>query len=88
MFFLANSGGVCGRVATLWCRNPLLSSNSFTQGHLMGIERSVTDVTAVRSTGRTERAILEVILTVHFFGQFSTYLYIVGEPLCDVGTSS
>ena len=28
--FLANSGRFCGRGATLWCKNPLLSTNNFT----------------------------------------------------------
>ena len=46
--FLANSGGFCGQGATLWCRNPLLSSNKFTKGHLMKIEWLVTNVTAVQ----------------------------------------
>ena len=42
----------CGRGATLWCsRNLLLSSNTFTQGHLVEVEGLVTDVTAVGSPG-------------------------------------
>ena len=30
--FFANLGRICGREAILWCRNPLLSPNTFTQG--------------------------------------------------------
>ena len=64
--FLANSGRICGRGATLWWRNPLLSPNKFTQGHLMKIEWLVANVTAVGSPDRAKRAILEVILAGSF----------------------
>ena len=37
--------------AILWCRNPLLSSNKFTQGNLMKIEWLVANITAVGSLG-------------------------------------
>ena len=47
--FLANSGHICGRWATLWCRNLLLSSNNFTWGHLVKLEWLVADVTDVGS---------------------------------------
>ena len=38
--------------ALLWCRHPLVSSDTFTQGHL------ISGVIAVESPGRAERAIL------------------------------
>ena len=71
---LTNSGRICGLGATLWCRNPLLSSNKSIGGHLMKRDRLVTDVTAIRSPGRAKRAILGVILAGFVFGQFRTYL--------------
>ena len=52
--FLANPGHICGRGASLWCRNPLLSSNKFTQGHLMKTEGLITDLAVVRSPERAE----------------------------------
>ena len=84
--FLANPGHFCGRGATLWCTNPLLSSNNFTWGRLMNIDWLVTDVTAIidwlvtdvtaiRSSGRAEHAILGVILAGCVFSQFRTYLW-------------
>ena len=76
--FLANPGRFCGRGAALWCRNPLFSSNNITLGHLLKIERLVTNVTAVGSPDRAEPAILGVILIER----------VVREPLCDVGTSA
>ena len=36
----------CGRGATLWCRNPLLSSNTFTYG-CMKIEKLVTNAPVI-----------------------------------------
>ena len=75
--FLANSGRICGRGAALWCRNPLLSSNNFTQGHLIEMEWFATNVTAVGSPDRAERAILGVILSGRFFGQLRTYLWLL-----------
>ena len=65
-FFLVNSGHICGRGATLRCRNPLLSPSNFDQGHLMQIEWLVTDVTDVGSPDKAERAILRVILAELF----------------------
>ena len=54
---------------------PLLSPNNFTQGHSMKTEWLVTDVTAIESRDRAERAILGVILAGRFFGQFRPYLW-------------
>ena len=71
----ANPGRCCGRKATLWCRNPLLSSNTFTKGHLMKIEWLVTDVTAIESSDRAEHAIFEVIVTGRAFGQSRSLLW-------------
>ena len=73
---LANSGHFCGRGATLWCRNPLLSSNNFTKGHFMKIEWLVTDAPAIGSPGRAECAILGGILARRVFGQFRTYFWL------------
>ena len=73
--FFANSGRICRLGATLRCRTPLLSRNNFTQGHLMKIKWLVTNVTAVGSPGRAERAILRVILAGRCFGQFRPYLW-------------
>ena len=44
----------------------LLSPNKFTLGHLVKIEWLVTDITAVESPDRGERAILGVSLAWHF----------------------
>ena len=41
---------------------PLLSPDNFTRGHVMKIEWLATDVTAVGSPGKAERAILRGIL--------------------------
>ena len=68
------------------CRNPLLSTSNFTQGHLMKIEWLVSDVTAVGCPDRAERAILRVISARRFVGQFGSFC--VGEPYCGVGTPS
>ena len=73
--FFVNPGHFCGRGTTLWCRNPLLSSNNFTQGHLMKIEWLVTNAPAIGSPGRAERAILGAILAGRVFGQSRTYLW-------------
>ena len=59
--FLANPGHICGPGATLWCRNPLLSYDNFTQGHFLKMKLLVTNVTAIGSPGRAERADLGVI---------------------------
>ena len=76
----------CGQGATLWRRNPLLITINFTYGHLLKIERLVTDVTAVRSPD---------IATFYLGGDFGWALFwliqavfVVGEPLCGVGTPS
>ena len=69
------SRSFCGRGATLWCTNPLLSSNNFTWGRLMKIEWLVNDVTASGSSGRAEHVILGVILAGCVFGQFRPYLW-------------
>ena len=52
-----------------------MSSNNLTPGHLMKIEWLVTNVTAIRSPGRAERAVLGVILAGRVFGQVRTYLW-------------
>ena len=53
----------------------------------MKIEWLVTDVTAVGSPGRAEHAVLGGILAGRVFGQIQD-IFLVAEPLCDVGTSS
>ena len=82
--FLANSGRIWGRGATLWCKNPLLSSNNFTQGHLMKIEWLVTNVTGVRSPDRT--CFFGVILA-RLFSAVQAVL-VVREAFYGVGTPS
>ena len=56
-----------------------------TYGHLMKIEWLITDVPAVRSPDRAERAILGMILGVFWPIQA---LFVIGEPLCDVRSPS
>ena len=73
--FLASQGGICGRGATLSCRNPLMSPYNFIQGHILKIECLIIDITAVRSPDRAERAILLVILAGRFFSHFRLYLW-------------
>ena len=53
----------------------------------MKIECLVANVTAVESPDRAERAILEVILAGRFFLLIQD-IFVVGGPLCDVGTPS
>ena len=53
----------------------------------MKIKSLVSDVTAVRSPDRAERAILEVILAGRFFLPVQA-VFVVREPLCGVGTPS
>ena len=53
----------------------------------MKTEWLVTDVTAVGSPDRAERAILGVILAGRFFLP-NQVVFLVGEPLCDVATPS
>ena len=79
--FLANLGHICGRGAILWCRNPLLKADTFTQGHIMKMGLLLTDVTAIASPGRAERAVLGVILAGPVFGQFRTYLCLLSQFL-------
>ena len=52
-----------------------MSSNNFSWGHLVKIEWSVADVTAVGSLDRVKRAILGVILAGRVFGQFRSFLW-------------
>ena len=47
----------------------------------------VTNVTAVRSPDRSERAILKVILADHFFPLIQA-VFVAEESLYDVGTQS
>ena len=58
---------------TLWCRNPLLSSNNFDQGHLMKMKLLITNVTAIGSPGRAEFAVFGVILAGCVVDQFRTF---------------
>ena len=51
----------------------------------MKIEWLVTDVTAVRSPDIAERAILGAILAGALFCPIQC-VFVIGEPLCDVGT--
>ena len=84
--FFANSGRICGRGVTLWCRKAIfLSSNNFTTGHLIKIKWLVTDVTAVESPERADRAILGELLGAFWSIQA---VFVAGEPLCGVGTPS
>ena len=46
----------------------------------------VTNVTAVESSDRAEHAILGMILAGRFL--VNSGLFVVGEPLCDVGIPS
>ena len=73
--FLANTGHFCGRWATLWCRNLLLSFNNSTWGHFVKIEWLVADVIAVGILDRAERAVFEVIVAGCVFGQSRSFLW-------------
>ena len=53
----------------------------------MKIEWFASNVTSVESPDKEECAILGVILA-SVFDQSSPYLFVVREPLCDVGTPS
>ena len=53
----------------------------------MKIELFVTNVIAVGSPDRAERATLGVILAGRLFGQFRP-IFVVGESLCDVRITS
>ena len=53
----------------------------------MKIESLVSAVTAVGSPNRAERAMLGVILAGCLFWPIQD-IFVVAEPLCDVGTSS
>ena len=59
----------------MWCRDPRLSADTFTKGHLMKMKLLVTDVTGIGTPGRAERAVLGVILAGDVFGQFRTCLW-------------
>ena len=74
-WFFASSGHIYSPWATLWGKNSLLSSDNFTQGHLMKMKLLVTNVTAIGTPGRAECAILGVILAGRVCGQFRTYLW-------------
>ena len=52
----------------------LLSPNKFALDHLMKVEQSVSDVIAVESPDRAERAILRVFC--EFFGKFRPFLWL------------
>ena len=54
----------------------------------MKIEWLVTDVIAVGSLDRAERAILWGILAGHVHFRPIKIIFVVGEPLCGVGTPS
>ena len=86
--FSADSGHICCRWATLWCRNLLLSSDNFTPCHLVKIQWLVVDVTAVGSVDRAERAILRVIVAWRAFGQPRWFLWSGSLFVVYVGTSS
>ena len=64
-----------------------MSSNNVTQGHLVIIERLVADVTAVGCLDRAKRAILGGDFGWACFWPIQD-IFVVVEPLCDVGTSS
>ena len=48
----------------------------------------ITDVTAVEPPDRAERANLGVIVAAHFLSWPIQAIFVVREPLCDVGTPS
>ena len=62
-------------------------SNKFIQGHLMKIKWLVANVAPVESPDIAERAILGRILAGALFWIVQA-VFVVREPLCDVGTSS
>ena len=66
-------------------RNPILSPNNFTQGHLMKKEWFVINVTPVGSPDRADCTILGLILGVFWPIQAT---FVVGKPLYYVGTAS
>ena len=84
---MAKPGRFCDRGTTLWCRNPLLSSTDFIQGHVIKIEWLATDVTAVGPPDRAKRAIFGVILAWRHVWPIQD-IFVVADPLCDVATSS
>ena len=61
---LANLCRICCPGATLRCRKPLLSPNTFTYGHLLKIESLVADVTSVGSPARAEGDIMGMLLDI------------------------
>ena len=63
-------------------QEPLLSPHNFTQGHLLKIQRLVTDVTPVGSHYRPEHDTLGMIVNVFWPIQAAI---VVREPLWDLG---
>ena len=63
---LANLCRICCPGATLRCRKPLLSPNTFTYGHLLKIEWLVANVTSVGFPDRAEHDMLGMTLSVLF----------------------
>ena len=63
-----------------------MSSNNFTQGHLVKIELLVTNVTPVGSFDRAKGAILGLIVAWACFWPIQV-VFVVGV-FCDVGTQS
>ena len=64
-----------------------MSPNNFTQGHLIKTESLVVDVTAVGSLDRAEHTILGMIVAWRVFLPIQV-VFVVGEPLCGIGTPS
>ena len=52
-----------------------MSSSNFTEGHIVKIEWLISDVMAVGSPARAERAILGLILAGRVFGQARSCLW-------------
>ena len=66
---------------------PLVSPNKSSWVNLLKIKWVIANVTAVGSPNRAERAILGRILAGALFWIVQA-VFVVREPLCDVGTSS
>ena len=62
-----------------------MSLDRYMFGHLITIELSVADVTAIGSPDRAKCAILEMILGDFWLIQA---VFVAGQPLCDVVTPS
>ena len=85
---LANPDHFCGRGATLWCRNPLLSSNNYVY---FG---SFNENGVVGNRFKSYRIPWQSG-TFYFGGDFGLAcfwpiqdIFVVAEPLLDVGASS